>query len=289
VRTSLTRWKEMAYDCRLLMRKYLHLQQVSTDRAMRNGFKGLRINFESWRSAAKTLVSRWHKALLDAAAQLFIHWRNRYYFDRKTKKVLALAFARNDDAAKFKAFDLWLSQQRRTKRMDRQVDVWDQRDETHFFDGWLALVLQRKDKCVRAWLKCLRSDAKLCNQVFLFWAYFSSSQRTRRIKVIKMRGRMDSSQLRCVFGGLVEVITMLRRRRLLLAKTTATFEKCRILNAAEKLLENSKTRLRHRRVFRMLLNRHQTKTVQHAWGEWEMRLESKRRMTLAYHKALQMD
>jgi hypothetical protein len=39
------------------------------------------------------------------------------------------------------------------------------------------------------------------------------------------------------------------------------------------LLQHSKRSLRRRRVFQILLLRHQSKLVQHAWGEWTMRME----------------
>jgi len=273
IRASLTKWNELSYDTGLLMRKYLHLEHASSHRVMHNAFKGFDINCKSWQTATKIVSSCWQKSLLDAAAHLFLQWRNQFYFDRKAKKVLSLAFARNDEAVECKAFAIWLCQQRKTKKLDRQVDAWDQRDATRFFDAWLAMVLQHKDNRIRAWLMCLRSDRKLCNQVFLFWANLSATLRTRRIKLIKRRGRVDSRQLRSVFVGLFEVVAMVRRRRQLLQKTRVAVDKCSILNAAQKLLANSKARLCRRRIFRMLLNRHQTKIVRHAWGEWEMRLE----------------
>jgi|NorSeaMetagenome_1021524.scaffolds.fasta_scaffold62847_1 hypothetical protein len=112
-----------------------------------------------------------------------------------------------------------------------------------------------------------------CEQVFLFWAYYSSAQNTRRIKMIRLRTRFDMRQLQRAFVQLNESALVRRRRRQMLAKTAAAVQRSKVSNAAARLLEHSKTCLRRRRVFQMLLKRHQSKLIQHAWGEWEMRME----------------
>ena len=91
--------------------------------------------------------------------------------------------------------------------------------------------------------------------------------------MIRLRTRFDLLQLRQAFWELNERALVLRRRRQMFAKTAAAVKRCKVSNAAAHLLQHSKRSLRRRRVFQILLLRHQSKLVQHAWGEWTMRME----------------
>jgi hypothetical protein len=91
--------------------------------------------------------------------------------------------------------------------------------------------------------------------------------------MIRLRTRFDLLKLRQAFLELNERALVLRRRRQMLAKTAAAVTRCKVSNAAAQLLQHSKKCLRRRRVFQILLVRHQSKLVQHAWGEWTMRME----------------
>jgi hypothetical protein len=126
---------------------------------------------------------------------------------------------------------------------------------------------------VRAWLMCARSGHKTCDQVFLFWAQYSCLQTTRRIKMFRLRSHYAARQLRRLFTSVLEGVAVVRRRRQLHAKTSSVLTRCKVISAAEALIKHSRSCVRRRKVFQMLLVRHQSKLIQHAWGEWEMRLE----------------
>jgi hypothetical protein len=273
VRESFMKWYQVTFDTSLLVGKSKYLHLLTQQHLIRKCYKVLRMNVGSCKAARKAVLRRWQKSLLVAGLEVLFQWRNQFYFERKAKKVLMTAFDRMDNVAKLKCFGVWRRRLRKSRRLNQHAFVWGWRQEKTVFDGWLALVLQGRSCSIRALLKNGRSDCKLCNQVFLFWEYLSSTLRSRRIKVIKMLGRRETNLLRCFFTALMDGIAIVRRRRLLLAKTMIAVDKIHICHATAHLMENSKKARRRRRIFEMLVCRNHTKLVQHAWGEWEMRME----------------
>jgi len=165
VRASLTRWREMTYDTGLLLRKYLHLDAVSREHLTQRCFAALKFNVAAWKDAARKVMRHWKQSVLAAAGQVLMRWRDHFYFVRKAKKVLTLAFQRNDEAMQFKSFASWTAQMRKHKRLDRQMRVWDQREASEFFEEWRGFLLHNKSCRCRAYLMCVRSARKACNQV----------------------------------------------------------------------------------------------------------------------------
>ena len=115
----------------------------------------------------------------------------------------------------------------------------------------------------------------------------SFSLRRQRIRVIKMRQRMKERSQFVALDSFRETVGLLRRQRRLLDKSKLVVERTRITRATARLLENSKVAKHQRKVLLMLLRRRASKLVHQAWVEWELRLQSKKRMQEAFQKAMQ--
>ena len=320
IRASLTRWHECTYDHALLVRKCVHLTFATRQRILQRGFRILRRNAPSSQAVLKVAMTRWTKVSRSLLTVCLQQWIQEMGWVRRKRNVISSWTSRSSSQQLCNTLAIWTTLQRSVKRLNRQVDVWDRRSVASFFDAWVDFAVHRKDCRTRAWLMCLRSDRKIVNMVFLFWANLASMHRTRRIKMIKMHERLDSKRTHHVWMVMVEGVALLRRRRLLHVKTAAAVERCRLSSATAKLFDTTRSALRRRRMFSILVQRRHLKTAQLAWGAWLMRMEvvyspsnvivwawivslhassktltlasisqSKKRMQAAYKMAIEMD
>jgi len=261
IRTSFTKWQELSYDNALMLRKYLQLRRNGAQHIFQRYFRNLRQNVTSSQGAVKAALSRWYKAAKGLEAQIFDMWVAYFFFCRRAKKYLLLAFGRSQANMASQAFSNLKQIRRQGKRLNCQVDVWDRRSTSACFDAWMDLVLYRKGCCIRASLMCLRSNHKIANLVFLFWEQYSSKLRTTRFKMIKMVKRVEHLYKRRTFIAFLEGVSLLRRRRLLQVKTRLAVERCRMSVATGVMMNRAAKAVRRRRMFSILLQRKHTKVT----------------------------
>ena len=222
-----------------------------------------------------------------ASTQFFLLWRDHFYFKRKATTVLLNVLMRKRKETTSKVFGSWTYMLQRDNRIHRQIGIWEQRAAACTWDSWLGHCTSDKEKRIISWQMRGRCDRKLEHRVFLSWERVSFSLRRQRIRVIKMRQRMKERSQFVALDSFRETVGLLRRQRCLLDKSKLVVERTRITRATARLLENSKAAKHQRKVLLMLLRRRASKLVHQAWVEWELRLQSKKRMQEAFQKAMQ--